>query len=379
MIAAAELARVPVPVAPSGHVLPCLAVGYMTEDCHVVVGFDIVDCIFLLSDGSTRTHGEISFNSFLVHATVPKPTIAQGTYARCSAVGDCRVDSCNARGVLVRSATRSVVVLESTLQSLRGTALSCYHGVTLLMPGGVALVVKNVHTTGGTMACLDHVMHTLRDTNHAVLRGDACFTHGTTGDHTGPVCIVSVDGTVLYGTGRDNDNVVTTTHAAARGHFEVMRYVLQNPWALGVSLPDLLRRLGHDAALQDPRLLCGPYAIVDGVLELTGAVPQLDAETYSVPASVLVKAVRSGEIVARAHGLYTMTNTAGGHTPIVCPVDLKEVTLRLEQLVDSCLVVGNHKVRDILPECPDVLLAERFGKDSDTATGSFASRVVMAV
>lgn len=377
------LAREPVPVIPHGVVMPCMAMGYYTEDQLEVQGFDISTGEFLLSDHTARAYGKVSFNSFLVPPKTPPPppTCKAGSYAYCTVLGDCRVTHVFDHAAIVRTATSSAVVLGTTLQALDVTGYNSLDGVMVLVPDDTAFLVKGVETLGGTMGCLDHVLARLEEKGYVSTTGDVSYWQPPQASSVNDsrLSIVHLTGALACTNAveRPAPDVVCTSHAAAKAHFAVACYLQQNPWALDASLDTVLLRAGHDPALADGRLLCVPYKMSGNVVHLTTPMPlppALAPDVYSFPASVLVDAVRNGKVQCRCNGKFTMQNTFGTFNEVVCPVDLQNVMHRLDALADQCVVIGDFDVKSVLPECPDVLLQERFGRNFDVRTGIFHSR-----
>ena len=364
-----ELSMVPLLAARGQTVLPCAALGYYTEDALRVVGFDYINCIFFLEDGSKRTYGQISFNSFLVRPQGPACrgySGPPGQYAYCDALGDCRIESATHTSVMVRSLTCSAAMLPSEVHPLPYDGIHLYTGVTVVMPGEkAAYLVKDVHATGGTMGLIDNVLARLAKAGVTVI-GHASYEF--TGDS-----IFHVRGEVCYGFGTA-DGVVHTSAAAAKAHHAAMRYLDEHPWALPVSLPAVLARLGFDQGLADTDLLCEPFHGAGCHLERAGTMPPVTAVPFSVPADVLVHGVRLGHVAPHPDGKYTMTYDSGDVGEVVTPTDLHAVFERLEVIVDYCVVLGEHHVRKMLPECPGVLIAERLGSGYDDNTGIYYSR-----
>jgi len=368
---ATSLAMVPLMTARGQTVLPCAALGYYTEEALRVVGFDYVNCVFFLEDGSTRTHGQISFNSFLVpppYAERSGHVAHVGRYANCDALGDCRVESFTGTGVMVRNLTRSAAMLPSEMRALPDEGVYRFSGVMVTMPGDKAYLVKHVVTTGGAMGLIDYVMERLQEVGVTVI-GDASYYRQCGGS------IIHVRGEVCYGTGPGAADVVCTSKESGKAHHAAMRYLNKHPWALPCSLAAVLARLGFDKELADTDLLCEPFHGSGNHLVRAGEMPRVSAVALSVPTEVLVTGVHLGHVTPHTDGKYTMVYDSGDVAEVICPTDLHDVFERLEVLVYNCTVLGQHNVRKMLPECPDVLFVDRLGSGYNVISGIYNSCV----
>jgi len=379
---------VALPAASGKMVFPADALGYSTEDGHRVLAWDYENSEFYLDNGSVCTHGEIGFNSFLVPPREPNKVPPIGRYVTCAMLGDCRVDAVSNTGVLVRSATRSVAVLAETLQTLVGTSATEVGMLYMLLPDNSAYVLKGVNVSGGAMGLVDHVMDRLKGMCGVTISGDALMYERVKPD--GVLCALrhvrSCNSLVLEVRGEVDsgaepaaapaaEGIIRTSCTRALTHCMAMDFLDMNPWVLPCTMNDLWHRLGYctSAAPPNSEMVRAPWVVHEHGLVLDSAMPTCARGTFTVPADVLVQGIRSGRVTARAGGKYTTAYDNGDDGEVICPTDMHELAEDLEELVNMCIVVGPHHVREMLPACPDALFMERLGAAYDAETGIYTS------
>ena len=366
-------------------VFPADALGYRTEDGLLVLGYDYDDASFYLENGTVRTHGEITFNSFVVPPNKPMAMPAVGRYITCAVLGDCRVDEISTHGALVRSATRWAAMMPVALTALQAT---CQVGtLSVLLPNNTAYVLKGVKAHGGAMGLIDHIVDLLDTRCGVKISDDAKFFERA---ELGLLCAmrhvrscerlaIEVRGNFSYTADQPTalpEGVVLTTAISAVTHSMAMDFIALNPWMLPCTLDDAFDRLGVSkvAAPSDYALVRTPYVLNgSGKLMLVSPMPDCAREPITMPADLLVHGVRLMRVTARTGGRYSMYYDNGDHCEIVCPIDLHQICQQLEKVANTCAVVGEHKVREMLPDCPDTLFMERFGSAYDDKTGIYTS------
>jgi len=369
-------------------VFPADAMGYRTEDGFLVLGYDYDDATFYLNNGTTRTHGEITFNSFLVPPSKPLPMPAVGRYVTCAVLGDCRVDQISNAAALVRSATRSAVMLPVALTPLQATCVIDVGTLSVLLPDNTAYVLKGIKANGGTMGLIDHIVGLLNTRCGVKISNEAKFYERA---ELGMLCalrhvrscgrlLLEVRGNISYTSSdhapADADGIIFTTAISAVTHSTAMDFLALNPWMLPCTLDDVFDRLGFckHGAPPDYALVRTPYVLNGaGKLMLVSHMPDCAREPVTVPADMLVHGIRLMRVTARTGGEYSMCYDNGDHCEIVCPTDLHVVYKQLENVAYLCTVIGKHNVREMLPDCPDTLLMERFGSAYDDKTGIYTS------
>ena len=373
---ASMLSTVPLMVRGGKTVLPSAALGFRTEQNVGIVGYDYENCVFFMDDGSQQTHGEMTFGGVLsppAALPVRQGATTHDMYASCDAVGDCRIEAATSDSVFVRSATRSVFMLSSEMRPIQGTGCTCYRGVTLMMPNDTALLVKDLKSSGGTMGFIDTVLAILRNTSTVHIVGNAAYKNMSTEPSNASYCIIKVEGDIRYDKAVHWGPVRYATHQSALAHHAAMMYLDSHPWALPCTLETVLSRLGYDSALANTALVSSAYCMTGTMMDLAEQMPRVSHEAFSVPADMLVMGVRRGQVTAHAGGKYSMEYDGGTRGEVVCPVDLHNVMECLERTVDMCVVMGKHDVRELLPGCPDELIADRLGKNYHTDTGIYHS------
>ena len=369
-------------------VIPPNAIGCYTEDCRRIVGWDFHEQHFFLDDGSTRMHGEINFNSFLKARKEPLQTIpdqdlyekfyndrATRIYAHCKHLGDCRVENFHEAGTVVRGATSVAIMDPMAIEFRAFPGVVRIATVTLLCSGDDAFVFHNVTSFGGAMGLVAHLMGRLgHDYGMAAFYRHADGeVHPLTSVETCRHLVIEVRGDVGSARRCADTKIVHTNWATAEAHHDAMRYLDNHPWAMPCSLETVLYRIGRDPREARMDLVSVPY-VADGVdkpLDIQEEPPNCTHST-SMPADVLVDAVRSGKVRAYAGGIYVASDAGA----VRCPVDLHAAMNQLEQLLDDCWVLGCHPVRLALQGCPEKLIAERFGEGYDKATGRYTSTAV---
>ena len=381
-----DMQNVPVPVCGGDSVYPVDAMG-MTFQARTVLAYDYEGAKFVLEDGIEVTHGQATFGPHVMvrptnrtsHAVPPL-----GCYVTSPLFGDCRVLHLSPHVVQVLTATRVVAILPAMVTTTAHYAPAVIGMVTVVLPCGMAYVVRDVRAIGGAMGLVD-VLLDLMATSGIIFVGDFKVYEATldTRALTALRFVRSCDTLCLEMTGQvDTSGAVSgpiamlSTAVQVREHHRVFRLARMSPWVLPCDLPQLLDRYGVNVRDSPPCLaLVPPSFCATGLcIDVAMALPACRI-VKSVPADVLVSGLRGLSITPCAGNKYFAWNTDGSTTEIVCPIDLGAVQGELDNAFFLSAVLGDHNVRDAVPLCPETLLIEMFGSTYDKLTGIYTSTV----
>lgn len=360
--------------APHAPVEASDAVGYRLGGS-AVVGYDFANAVLFLDNGARVAVDDAG--ELLPPKRCTSPVPALGTFASCW-LGDCRLVSMGARSSVVQTTCAQYAVATHMLQPLQD--VETVRGIRVLYGHGQCMVFPSLTFTGGAVALQEEIVEKMQLAGLSV-HGELRLLEQQAACTTVAVALRRVSRQsrmVLQLRGRVDGDAdpkgafVDVAADVALSHTTIEDYLKGNPWALPISHELLCQRLGLDCAL-NPALIFGPYMSYDGCLFLEAPQRTFSHPVFEVDASSLVQGVRAGRVEALADGTYAMAYAHGGYGEVrVRGTALSDLMWKLDDLYDACLPLGTHKVH--LPECPPVLLLERFGSDSyDVETGTVTS------
>lgn len=364
----------PVEDAPHAPVEAGDAVGYRVCES-TIVGYDFANAVFFLENGARVAAGSVDQLQRPAKCTAPFPAL--GTFASCW-LGDCRIVSIGARSSVVHTTCAEYAVATHMLQPQRNVETLC--GLRVLYGHGRCMVFPSLTYTGGAVALLDKIvekMHLAGLETHGRLRLlEQQTVHGTVAVALRRPSVHARMVLQLRGAVRGSPDPKGAFHDVAAdvalAHTTIEDYLGGNPWALPISHELLCSRLGLSGALHAD-LIFGPYLSFEGCLHLEAPQRTFSHPVFEVDAASLVQGVRSGRVEPLCDGTYAMAYAQGGFGEVRARgTSLAELMWQLDDLYDACLPLGTHKVD--LPDCPPILLLERFGSDSyDMTAGTVTS------
>ena len=387
-----DMQHIPVPVRDSDSVYPVDALGLLVP-CGAsgtprkVLGYDYDCAEFVTEHGHKVKHGELTFGPRML-TKPPAGTSYQvpplGRYVYSPIYGDGRVLHMSPGAVQVLLATRVVALLPEMLAPVAHYTPVDIDLVTVVLPCGMAAVVRDVRAVGGAMGLVDTLLELMAGCGivftgdpkvyEVTLRSNAmCALRGVRSCDT--LCL-EMTGLIDTTAAVPGQSVTLSTAIQVREHHRVFGLARMSPWVLPCKLPQLLERYGVDVQEVPPCLTLVPYSFrATGMrIDIARVLPACNS-TASVPVDVLVAGLRSLGITPCAGGTYCTWNADGGAAEVVCPIDLRPVQDELDEIAFLSVVLGDHNVRDAVPLCPESLLIERFGSAYDTRTGIYTSTV----
>ena len=339
-------------------------VGYQIGDSNIV-GYDHRNDMFFLENGKRATPREV--HAGRICKTPCKCSVpALGKYATCW-LGDCTIVALTARVAVVNTTCSTYSISTSLLRPMKAT--QTITGLRVLYGNDRCLVCPSLTFTGGASALLDRILEMLHTAGVTVHGTAWLFEQQAVGKNVAiALRNVSVHHHMLLQLRADTTGTVVpcdgfhdTTASIALAHVTVEEYLNGNPWALPISHRLLCSRLGVPLPLH-PSLIFGNFMSYEDHLHLQAPQRPIAHPVFIVESDTLVHGVRSGTVLAQRDGTYCMAYAHGSYGEVrERGTKLSDLMWQLDDLYESCMPFGTYQVG--MPDCPTVLLEERFGSD----------------
>ena len=334
--------------------------------CHyegsLVVAYEYSSGTYLMENG-TRARELADLVPAMTGHVMP----ALGNHATCW-LGDCTIVSLDAHYAVVRTASSTYAILPHLLRPTSHTVT--VRGLRVLY-GRRCLVFPSLTCRGGATALLEEIVSQMRLAGMRVGPGAQLLEYQSVGGPAVGLRTLACSGRLLLRLHARVEGEAETSaftdvaQDVAMANLVAEDYLAGNPWALPISCTLLRERLGIHHAL-DGGLMFGNFKCYEGCLHLVAPQRSLTDAVSSIDVEQLVVGVREGCIEAQCDGTYAILHGQGGYAAVRPTVDPSKLMWQLDDLYDALLPLGTHKVK--LPDCPDLLLMERFGTAYDPET-----------